>query len=130
MKLANSADPCERRPKVASHRGLSCLLTINRRPLDRSAYWKIFSLFLTQTYVVGTQNNRLIEYRHQEHGWLTTRHTSISCGSRRFKEKDLKFFPIISLYICQSAQNLHATFPLPYLMNLTKISLLYTSLKT
>ena len=42
--------------------------------------------------------------------------TSISCGSLRFREKD--FFPIISLYIYQSAQKPHATFPLPYLMML------------
>ena len=28
VKLANSAGPCERRPKVASHRSLSCLLTV------------------------------------------------------------------------------------------------------
>ena len=56
VKLVNSADPFERRPKVASHRGLSCLLTINRRPIG-----KIFSLFLIQTYVVGTQKNRLNE---------------------------------------------------------------------
>ena len=28
VKLANSADPCERRPKVSSHWSLSCLLTV------------------------------------------------------------------------------------------------------
>ena len=28
VKLTNSAEPCERRPKVASHRSLSCLLTV------------------------------------------------------------------------------------------------------
>ena len=28
VKLAKSADPCERRPTVASHRSLSCLLTV------------------------------------------------------------------------------------------------------
>ena len=34
-----------------------------------------------------------------------------------FREKVFKvFFPIISLYICKSAQKPHATFPLPYLM--------------
>ena len=40
VKLVNSADPCERQPKAASHRGLSCLLTINHRPQDKNACWK------------------------------------------------------------------------------------------
>ena len=34
------------------------------------------------------------------------------------EKKIFKFFPIISLYICQSTQKTHATFPLPYLMML------------
>ena len=31
--------------------------------------------------------------------YVTTRHKSISCGSRRFREEHFKVFPIISLYI-------------------------------
>ena len=31
------------------------------RPPDRSVYGKLFSLFLIQTYVMGTQKNRLNE---------------------------------------------------------------------
>ena len=61
---------------------------------------------------------------------IDQRYKSISCGYQRFREDFLKFFPLF-VYICQSSDPIskkktkkHASFPLPYLMMLTKIGLL------
>ena len=70
VKLVNSADPCERRPKVAYHRGLSCLLTINRMPLDRSAYWKNIFLVSHPNICCGYSKEPSEwdgSFEHQEH---------------------------------------------------------------
>ena len=47
---------------MASHRGLPCLLTINRRPLDRSAYWKNIFLISHPNICCGYSKEHIYKY--------------------------------------------------------------------